>query len=76
MRRVSSAPSGGIPRIVTGTNCPLTSMCGRLPGEKTKSLTRAEAFSIAESKVGAGIAASAAVGLGPVTLIGVSKHPP
>jgi hypothetical protein len=40
---------------VTGTNWPLTSMCGRLPGEKIKSLTRVEARSIAKSKAAAGI---------------------
>ena len=39
MRRVSSGPSGNNPVIVTGTNWPLTSICGRLPGEKIKSLT-------------------------------------
>ena len=47
MRRVSSGPSGNNPVIVTGTNWPLTSICGRLPGEKIKSLTRVEAAGIA-----------------------------
>ena len=67
MRRVSSGPSGNNPVIVTGTNWPLTSICGRLPGEKIKSLTRVEARSIAESKAAAGIAGLAA------TLFGTEK---
>src|SRR6267378_3557881 len=72
IRRVSSAPRGGNPVIFTGTNWPLTSMCGRLPGEKIRSLTRVEARSIAESKVAAGIGLATAV-LGTGTLAGLSR---
>jgi hypothetical protein len=55
MRLVSSGVSGGNPVILTGTNSPLTSICGRLPGEKIKSLTRLDARSIALSKAAAGM---------------------
>lgn len=73
IRRVSSGPSGGNPVILTGTNWPLTSMCGRLPGEKIKSLTRAEARNIADSNFAAGIAGLTVVGPGTEILAGISR---
>lgn len=48
-------------------------MCGRLPGEKIKSLTRVEARSIAESKVAAGIAVLDAVGTGVEIFAGIFR---
>jgi hypothetical protein len=63
----------GNPVILTCTNCPLTSMCGKLPGEKIRSLTRVEARSIAESKVAAGIAGLGTTEVGTEILAGVSR---
>jgi hypothetical protein len=40
------------PGIFTGTSCPLTSTCGKLPGEKIRSLTRVETWSISKSNAG------------------------
>ena len=73
MRRVSSEPSDGNPVIFTGTNWPLTSIWGRPPGEKIRSLTRVEARNIAESKAGAGIAGLATTSLGTRALVGVFR---
>src|SRR5216683_6455951 len=74
MRRVSSGVSGGNPVILTGTNLPLTSICGRLPGEKIRSLTRVDARSIAESNVAAGIGGLATVEVvGTGTFVGLSR---
>ena len=72
IRRVSWGVSGGNPVILTGTKLPLTSMCGRLPGEKIRSLTRVEARNIAESKAAAGIGLAETV-LGTGTLAGLSR---
>lgn len=72
MRRGSSGQSGDDPVIFTGTNWPLTSTCGRLPGEKIKSLTRLDAFNIVESKAAAGIAALPGA-VGVATLAEVSR---
>src|SRR6202045_446000 len=72
MRRVSWGVSGGNPVILTGTKLPLTSMCGKLPGEKIRSLTRVEARNIAESKDAAGIGLAETV-LGTGTLAGLSR---
>jgi hypothetical protein len=69
---VSSGVSGGNPVILTGTNLPLTSMCGRLLGEKIRSLTRVEARNIAESKVAAGIGLAETV-LGTGILAGLAR---
>src|SRR3982074_3574178 len=76
MRRVSSGVSGGNPVTLTGTNLPLTSMCGRLPGEKIRSLTRVEARSIAESNIAAGIGGFTTLGVAAVgtgTFVGLSR---
>lgn len=73
IRRVSSLPRGGIPVILTGTSWPLTSICGWLPGEKIRSLTRAEARNIAESKAGAGIAGLATASLSMGALVALSR---
>lgn len=48
-------------------------MCGRLPGEKIRSLTRFDARSIAESKVAAGIADFVGVGTGVEIFAGMFR---
>jgi len=55
MRRVSSGVSIVSPGSLTGINCPLTSTCGKLPGERIKSLTRGETRSMASSNPCVGI---------------------
>ncbi len=56
IRLVSSGDRNWSCGIGTGTNLPLTSTCGRLPGEKIRSLTRSETCSIANNNAGVGIA--------------------
>src|ERR1700738_4323639 len=72
IRRVSWGVRGGDPAFLAGPNLPPTSMCGRLPGEKIRSLTRVEARNIAESKVAAGIGLAES-GLGRGILAGLSR---